>query len=58
MLNERGRETDLDVIDAVDRLPNGRDDVWLKDERPVITRDPKEYELWIEHIRSKENGSV
>ena len=59
MLDERGREINLDVIDAVGRLPDGRFDVWLKDERRVITRDPMAFEAWMEHVRSKrDNDSI
>jgi hypothetical protein len=54
MLDERGREIDLEIIDAVGRLPDGRYDVWLKDERRVITGDPTAFEVWIEHVRSKQ----
>ena len=53
MLGERGREIDLDLIDAVGRLPDGRYDIWLKDERRAITGDPTAFEEWIEHVRSK-----
>ena len=55
MLDERGREIDLNVVDAVGQLPDGRYDVWLKDDRRVVTGDPTAFDLWIEHVRSKRN---
>ena len=54
MIDEQGRDIDLDVIDAVGQLPDGRYDVWLKDERRVITGDPTAFDKWMNHVRSKQ----
>jgi hypothetical protein len=53
MLDERGREIDLDVVDAVGQLPDGRYEFWLKDESRVISGDPTAFDKWIEHVRAK-----
>jgi hypothetical protein len=58
MLDDRGEEIDLEIVDAVGQLPDGRYDVWLKDERRVITGDPTAFEAWIEHVRSKRSDEV
>ena len=58
MLDDRGEEIDLENVDAVGRLPDGRYDVWLKDERRVITGDPAAFEVWIEHVRSKRTDDI
>jgi hypothetical protein len=58
MLDDRGEEIDLEIVDAVGLLPDGRFDVWLKDERRVITGDPTAFEVWIEHVRSKHAQDV
>jgi len=58
MLDDRGEEIDLEFVDAVGLLPDGRFDVWLKDERRVITSDPAAFEVWIEHVRSKRMDDV
>ena len=53
MLDDRGEEIDLEIVDAVGQLPDGRFDVWLRDERRVITGDPTAFEVWFEHVRFK-----
>jgi hypothetical protein len=58
MFDERGREIDLDVVDAVGQLPDGRFDVWFKDERRVVTGDPTAFEKWMEHVRSKNANDI
>jgi hypothetical protein len=53
MLDENGNVIDLDVIDAIGQLPDGRFQVWLQNDRRLITSHPNALEIWQEHIRSK-----
>lgn len=53
MLDEHGREIDLDAVDAIGRLPDGRFDVWMSNGVRTIAVDPEAFEVWIRHIRSK-----
>jgi hypothetical protein len=53
MRDENGNEIDLDSIDAIGRLPDGRFDVWLHNDRRVVTDDPEAFEVWQGHVRSQ-----
>lgn len=53
MLDENGNVIDLDVIDAIGQLPDGRFQIWLQNDRRLITAHPDAVEIWRQHIRSK-----
>jgi len=53
MFDEKGHEIDLDLVDAISQLPDGRFDVWFDDERRAITVHPEAIEVWLRHVRSK-----
>ena len=53
MLDENGNIIDLDVIDAIGQLPDGRFQIWLQNDRRLITSHPNALEIWQEHIRLK-----
>jgi len=53
MLDENGNVIDLDVIDAIGELPDGRFQIWLQNDRRLVTSQPDAVEIWREHIRSK-----
>ena len=53
MLDDKGNEIDLDFIDAIGELPDGRFDVWLQNDRRVVTANPSALEIWHDHIRRR-----
>lgn len=53
MFDENGKEIDLDFVDAIGPLQNGAFEVWLQNERRLITKDPNALDIWLQHIRSK-----
>jgi hypothetical protein len=53
MFDEKGNEIDLDSVDAIGELPDGRFEIWLANDQRVITVQPGAFELWKDHIRSK-----
>ena len=53
MFDENGNEIDLDIVDAIGQLPDGRFEVWLENERRLITSHPNAVEVWHQYIRSK-----
>ena len=57
MFDEKGNEIDLDTVDAIGELPDGRFEVWLHNERRVITSHPNAFELWKAHIRTRSLAS-
>jgi hypothetical protein len=56
LLDENGNEIDLDLVDAIGELPDGRFQVWLQDELRVITSEPNAIEIWRQHFRSKSSN--
>ena len=53
MLDENGNEIDLDFVDAIGELPDGRFHVWLQNDRRIITSHPNAIEIWQQHFRLK-----
>ena len=53
MRDENGNVIDLDIIDAIGQLPDGRFQVWLQNDRRLITSHPDALEIWRQYIRSK-----
>ena len=53
MLDEKGHEIDLDRVDAVRQLPDGRFEIWFDDERRAITNHPDATMVWLRHFRTK-----
>ena len=53
MLDDKGNVIDLDVIDAIGQLPDGRFQIWLQNDRRLITSHPNAVEIWQQYIRSK-----
>lgn len=53
MLDEKGNEIDLDRVDAVGQLKDGRFEVWLDNDRRVITSHPDAIGIRQRHFRSR-----
>ena len=53
MFDEKGNKIDLDLIDAVGKLPDGRAEIWLSDGSRVFTVHPSAFDIWMRHVRSK-----
>jgi len=53
LFDERGHAINLDEVDAVGLLPDGRSEVWMSDERRLTTAHPEAYAVWVEHLRRK-----
>jgi hypothetical protein len=53
MVDENGNVIDLDIIDAIGQLPDGRFQIWLQNDQRLITSHPDALEIWRQHIRSK-----
>lgn len=58
--DEKGNTIDLDLVDAIGQLNDGRFDVWMADGTRTTTREPDAFATWQNHLRSnnpKSQGS-
>jgi len=52
MRDINGNVIDFCVIDAVGELSHGLYEVWLNDDRRLLTREPDAVSIWLRYVRS------
>ncbi len=58
MRDETGNRIDLDFVDAIGRLADGRFDVWMQDGTRTVTTELFAYEKWRNHIRLRSYATL